>query len=126
MTHPRTSIDVTVVSEYLRQQSLPEEGRYAFAYHITITNQTTVAAKLLTRHWIIVDANQERQEIHGSGVVGEQPIIAAGDHYKYTSGVILETPIGTMEGSYQLLDDNGVAFDAPIRPFLLSAPNAVH
>jgi ApaG protein len=59
-------------------------------------------------------------------VVGEQPIIAAGDHYKYTSGVILETPIGTMEGSYQLLDDNGVAFDAPIQPFLLSAPNAVH
>ena len=75
MTHPRTSIDVTVVSEYLHQQSLPEEGRYAFAYHITITNQTTLAAKLLTRHWIIVDANQERQEIHGSGVVGEQPCL---------------------------------------------------
>ena len=114
MTYPRTSIDVTVVSEYLHQQSVPEQGRYAFAYHITITNQTTLAAKLLTRHWIIVDANQERQEIHGSGVVGEQPIIAAGDHYKYTSGVILATPIGTLVVYYQVLDDICASFDAPL------------
>jgi ApaG protein len=84
------------------------------------------AAQLLSRHWVIVDANQERKEVKGMGVIGEQPLIAAGESYSYSSGVVLDTPVGTMEGSYQLVDKNGDPFDAPIQPFLLSTPNAVH
>ena len=117
---------VSVVTEYMQQQSQPEQNRFAFAYHITIQNQGTESAKLLGRHWIIIDANQERKEVRGMGVIGEQPTIEAGASYQYTSGVVLKTPIGTMEGSYQLLDENGDPFNAPIEPFLLSTPNAVH
>jgi|TARA_B110000211_G_scaffold53031_1_gene58576 ApaG protein len=117
---------ITVITEYLTEQSQPEENRYAFAYHITIKNQSVRSAKILTRHWIIVDANQERKEVHGEGIVGKQPIILSGDKYEYTSAVVLDTPVGTMEGSYQLVDDGGVTFNAPIEPFLLSIPHAVH
>ena len=120
------SIVVTVVSEYLDRQSSPENNRFAFAYHITINNQGVSAATLLTRHWIITDANQERQEVRGSGVIGQTPTISPGRSYEYTSAVVLDTPIGTMEGSYQMIDEQGTPFDAPIAPFLLSAPNAVH
>ena len=122
-THP---IVVSVETEYLSNQSQPEDGRYAFAYHITIENCGAEAAQLLSRHWVIVDANQERKEVKGMGVIGEQPLIAAGESYSYSSGVVLDTPVGTMEGSYQLVDKNGDPFDAPIQPFLLSTPNAVH
>ena len=119
-------IIVSVETEYLSRQSQPEESRYAFAYHITIENCGSASAQLLSRHWIIVDANQERKEVKGMGVIGEQPLIAAGDSYQYSSGVVLDTPIGTMQGSYQLIDEQGDQFDAPIHPFLLSIPNAVH
>ena len=119
-------IVVSVETEYLSNQSQPEDGRYAFAYHITIENCGAGAAQLLSRHWVIVDANQERKEVKGMGVIGEQPLIAAGESYSYSSGVVLDTPVGTMEGSYQLVDKNGDPFDAPIQPFLLSTPNAVH
>jgi ApaG protein len=84
------------------------------------------AAQLLTRHWIIIDGNQEREEVHGSGVIGEQPLIKPGMSYEYTSGVILKTPIGTMQGSYSMIDNNGETLDVRIEPFLLSVPNAVH
>lgn len=117
---------VSVVTEYMQQQSQPEQNRFAFAYHITIQNQGTESAKLLGRHWVIIDANQERKEVRGMGVIGEQPTIEAGASYQYTSGVVLKTPIGTMEGTYQLLDENGDPFNTPIEPFLLSTPNAVH
>ncbi|MBT6799091.1 MAG: Co2+/Mg2+ efflux protein ApaG [Porticoccaceae bacterium] len=126
MTTSTQPMMITVITEYLTEQSQPEESRYAFAYHITIKNQSVRSAKILTRHWIIVDANQERKEVHGEGIVGKQPIILSGDKYEYTSAVVLDTPVGTMEGSYQLVDDGGVTFDAPIEPFLLSIPNAVH
>ena len=119
-------IKVTVETEYLLSQSQPEQDRFAFAYHITIQNLGPGAAQLLSRHWIIVDGNQERQEVRGDGVVGQQPLIPAGESYRYSSGVILDTPIGTMQGSYQLIDDKGEAFEAPIEPFLLSTPNSVH
>ena len=119
-------IVVSVETEYLSNQAQPEDGRYAFAYHITIENCGAEAAQLLSRHWVIVDANQERKEVKGMGVIGEQPLIAAGESYSYSSGVVLDTPVGTMEGSYQLVDKNGDPFDAPIQPFLLSTPNAVH
>ena len=89
-------------------------------------HQGTGPAQLLSRHWIIVDANQERQEVRGDGVIGEQPLIEAGESYQYTSGVMLDTPIGTMQGSYQLVDDQGEHFEAQIKPFLLSTPHAVH
>ena len=126
MTTSTQPIMITVITEYLTEQSQPEENRYAFAYHITIKNQNVRSAKILTRHWIIVDANQERKEVHGEGIVGKQPIILSGDKYEYTSAVVLDTPVGTMEGSYQLVDDGGVTFNAPIEPFLLSIPHAVH
>ncbi len=119
-------IVVSVETEYLSNQSQPEDGRFAFAYHITIENCGAETAQLLSRHWVIVDANQERKEVKGMGVIGEQPVIAAGETYSYSSGVVLDTPVGTMEGSYQLVDESGDAFDAPIQPFLLSTPNAVH
>ena len=126
MTTSTQPIMITVITEYLTEQSQPEENRYAFAYHITIKNQSVRSAKILTRHWIIVDANQERKEVHGEGIVGKQPIILSVDKYEYTSAVVLDTPVGTMEGSYQLVDDGGVTFNAPIEPFLLSIPHAVH
>jgi len=126
MTISKHPIMVTVITDYLDEESRPEEGRYAFAYHITIKNQSVRSAKLLTRHWIIIDSNQERREVHGEGVVGKQPIILSGDHYEYTSAVVLDTPVGTMEGSYQFVDDCGVAFNTPVKPFLLSTPNLVH
>lgn len=126
MTTSTQPIMITVITEYLTEQSQPEENRYAFAYHITIKNQSVRSAKILTRHWIIVDANQERKEVHGEGIIGKQPIILSGDKYEYTSAVVLDTPVGTMEGSYQLVDDGGVTFNAPIQPFLLSIPHAVH
>jgi ApaG protein len=126
MTTSTQPIMITVITEYLTEQSQPEENRYAFAYHITIKNQSVRSAKILTRHWIIVDANQERKEVHGEGIIGKQPIILSGDKYEYTSAVVLDTPVGTMEGSYQLVDDGGVPFNAPIEPFLLSIPHAVH
>ncbi|MEJ6744038.1 MAG: Co2+/Mg2+ efflux protein ApaG [Porticoccaceae bacterium] len=119
-------ITISVSTEYLDNQSKPEDGRYVFAYHITIENHANQAVQLLSRHWIIVDANQERKEVRGLGVIGEQPTLAPGGTYKYTSGVVLATPIGTMEGTYQLTYHEGESFDAAIEPFLLSIPHAVH
>jgi len=126
MTDLASTIVVTVTSEYLDLQSDPGKNRFAFAYHITISNKGSSAATLLTRHWIIIDSNQDRQEVHGSGVIGKTPTILAGGCYEYTSAVVLDTPIGTMEGSYQLINDQGTAFNAPIAPFLLATPNTVH
>jgi ApaG protein len=81
---------------------------------------------LLHRHWIIIDANEQRQEVKGAGVIGQQPLIAAHAKFKYSSGTVLNTPIGTMEGSYQMVDEFGTPLDVPIAPFLLSLPNQVH
>lgn len=126
MNTRRQPIQISVETEYLENQSQPDKHRYAFAYHITISNTGSRAAQLIARHWIITDGNQEQQEVHGMGVVGEQPLIHPGDSFQYTSGVVLETPIGTMEGSYQLVNDAKEAFEAPISPFLLSVPNVLH
>ena len=119
-------IAISVSTEYLDNQSKPEDCRYVFAYHISIENHASQAVQLISRHWIIVDANQERKEVRGLGVIGEQPTLAPGGIYKYTSGVVLATPIGSMEGTYQLTYDEGESFDAAIEPFLLSIPHAVH
>lgn len=120
------SIIVKVETEYLAEQSQPDSNQFAFAYHITICNHGTESAQLLSRHWYIVDGNNERQEVQGMGVVGEQPHIAPDECYYYTSGVVLETPVGTMEGSYQMTTPDGNQFDAPVPLFMLALPSALH
>lgn len=119
-------IDVAVETSYLEEQSLADENRYVFAYTITIRNQGSVAAKLLTRHWVITDGNGEVQEVQGSGVVGEQPHLQPGEKFRYTSGTVMDTPVGTMHGSYQMRADDGFEFDADIPVFRLSTPRTLH
>ena len=119
-------IKVEVVPEYLDYQSSEKDERFVFAYHITITNEGSETAKLLHRHWIITDANNSKREVRGEGVVGDQPVLKAGESYSYTSGVMLETPVGTMQGSYQMQTDDGLLFDAEIPVFLLSIPGTVN
>lgn len=115
-------IRVEVSTSYLDEQSSPSEQRYVFSYTITIRNEGQRAAKLLTRHWIITDANGQVKEVRGEGVVGEQPHLKPGQGFRYSSGAVLETPVGTMEGSYQMVDADGQRFDAPIAPFRLAIP----
>ena len=119
-------ISVAVDTRYLEDQSDPDEQRYVFAYTITIRNRGTVPAKLLGRHWVITDANGKVQEVRGEGVVGEQPHLLPGQGFRYTSGAVLETPVGSMQGSYRMLADNGVEFDAPIAAFTLAIPGKIH
>jgi len=119
-------IRVEVATQYVDGQSDPQAERFVFAYTITIRNRGTVAAKLLTRHWVITDANGKVQEVRGEGVVGEQPHLAPGQGFRYTSGTVLETPVGSMQGSYQMLGDDGRRFEAPIAPFRLAVPGSLH
>ncbi|HEX4854459.1 Co2+/Mg2+ efflux protein ApaG [Arenimonas sp.] len=126
MESPQHAIEVIVATRFLEDQSIPEDNRYVFAYTIRIVNLGEVPARLLSRHWIITDANGKVQEVRGEGVVGEQPWLRPGEHFEYTSGAVLETPLGTMHGSYQMLADDGTAFDARIDPFTLSIPRTLH
>ena len=119
-------IQIDVRTAYLPGQSEPGQNRYVFAYTITITNSGSMPARLVTRHWIITDANEQKREVHGEGVVGEQPYLPPGTSFQYTSGTILETPVGTMSGSYQMIADDGTAFDAEIPSFTLSIPRTLH
>ena len=119
-------IRVSVKTNYIAAQSQPAEQRYVYAYTITIANQGEEPAQLISRHWHITDANEKVQEVRGLGVVGEQPVIAPGASYTYTSGVILETETGIMQGSYQMRSDSGQEFDAPIPAFALVPPHAMH
>ena len=119
-------IKVEVQTQYIAEQSDSEEGRYVFSYTITIRNHGSVPAKLLTRHWVITNANGKTQEVRGEGVVGEQPHLKPGEGFCYTSGAVLETPVGSMQGSYQMLADDGTRFDAEIPPFTLSTPHTIH
>ncbi len=120
------NIKVKVDTAYVESQSNAERNRYVFAYTITIQNQGAIPAKLLTRHWIITDSNGKIQEVRGEGVIGEQPHLRPGEGFQYTSGTMLETPVGTMHGSYQMLADDGTEFDAEIEPFTLSIPRVLH
>lgn len=119
-------IDVAAAPRFLEEQSKPAQGRYAFAYTITLHNAGDVPAKLLTRHWVITDANGKVEEVRGPGVVGEHPHLQPGERFEYTSGAILDTPVGTMQGSYQMVSDDGTRFDALIAPFTLARPHALH
>ena len=120
------SIRIEVVTTYLADQSEPSEQRYVFSYTITIRNDGGLPAKLLTRHWLITDANGKTQEVRGEGVVGEQPHLKPGQGFRYSSYAVLETPVGAMQGSYQMLGDDGAKFDAPIAPFRLAMPALLH
>jgi ApaG protein len=121
--HP---ISIEVETAYLDQQSDPAEGRYAFSYTITIRNEGPTAARLVSRHWIITDADGGVQEVRGEGVVGEQPLIHPGEGFRYSSGAILPTPVGSMRGAYQLVDEDGHRFEAPIAAFTLARPGTLH
>ena len=117
---------VEVQANYVLEQSEPDEQRYVFAYTVTIENHGGIPAKLLTRHWYITDADGNVQEVEGDGVVGEQPHLKPGDGFRYTSGTVLKTPVGSMHGSYHMLADDGTEFDTPIAPFSLSIPHSLH
>ncbi len=119
-------IDVQVRPAYLAEQSDPNNNHYVFSYTVTIKNTGKVAAKLLTRHWIITDGDGNTQEVKGDGVIGEQPHLKPGEGFQYTSGTFMNTPYGTMHGSYQMVTDAGEHFDAEIPVFSLSVPNTLH
>ncbi len=120
------NIQIQVETAYIQEQSIPEENRYVFAYTITIKNEGGISARLMNRHWIITDANNKVQEVRGEGVVGEQPNLTPGDIFQYTSAAMIETPVGCMQGSYQMITENGVEFDAEIPAFNLSTPHILH
>lgn len=122
----RYEFSVSPKVTFLADQSDPDKNHYVFAYTITVTNTGSVAAQLVSRHWIITDAEHRVQEVKGQGVVGKQPVLKPGESFEYTSGTSIPTPVGTMRGSYQMLAEDGLAFDVPIAPFTLSIPRTLH
>lgn len=119
-------VQVTAVAEYVADQSRPQDEHFVFAYHITVLNTGEVRAQLLARHWVITDGNGKMQEVHGQGVVGEQPVLGPGDSFDYTSFCDLDSPVGTMHGSYRMVRAGGETFEAHIAPFTLAVPNALN
>ncbi len=119
-------VEVSVLTEYLENQSLPSEGKYFFSYTVTIKNVGKIPAKLISRHWVITDANERIEEVRGLGVVGEQPRLKTNESFEYTSGTIINTPVGTMYGTYQMVADNGYEFDAKIPMFSLNIPKVLN
>ena len=117
---------VSAVPHYMESQSSPDDDRYVFAYTVTIRNTGDVAGQLLSRHWIITDAEGHVEEVRGEGVVGEQPVLQPGQSFEYTSGCPLATPVGSMKGSYQCVAADGTPFEAPIPEFILSMPRTLH
>ena len=126
MSDTNYAISVDVQPAYIAEQSDPNNNQYVFSYTVTIKNTGNIPAKLITRHWIITDGDGETQEVKGEGVVGEKPYLKPGEDFCYTSGTMMKTPIGTMHGSYQLIADDGVSFDAEIPSFSLNVPNMLH
>jgi ApaG protein len=126
MSDRKYDIRVAVKTVYLPEQSDPARSTYVFAYTITITNTGNVAAQLISRHWIITDADSQVQEVKGLGVVGQQPLLQPGESFEYTSGTSLATAVGTMRGTYQMVAGDGRTFDAEIPQFTLSMPRVLH
>ena len=120
-----SGVRVTVESTYLEEHSAPDENRYAFAYFVTISNESAPRVQLRRRHWIITDGNGKVEEVEGPGVVGEQPVLAPGDTHRYTSGAVIATPVGTMEGTYEMHDAEGGVFKADIPRFSLRMPGVI-
>jgi len=119
-------IRVRVTTDYRPEQSDPAADRFVFSYTISIVNAGSIAAQLISRHWIITDADGRTQEVRGLGVVGQQPLLKPGEQFEYSSGCALNTPVGTMKGSYQMVAEDGTKFDAPIDEFVLSMPRTLH
>ena len=117
-------IEVTVRSTFRPERSEP--GRFLFSYSVRVANRGEVPAQLVSRHWIIVDANGEREEVVGDGVVGQQPHLEPGEHFEYTSFCVLKTPHGSMRGTYRMVRDDGTPFDADVAPFPLVVPQMVN
>lgn len=117
---------VKVEATFIPDQSDITHNRYAFSYHVTITNTGNIAAQLISRHWVIVEADGQQQEVRGLGVVGDQPLLAPKQSYEYTSGTVINTPMGKMHGSYQMVAEDGTRFEATIPVFLLNMPRVLH
>ncbi|MHB1176254.1 MAG: Co2+/Mg2+ efflux protein ApaG [Sulfuriferula sp.] len=122
----KNHVTVSVDTAFIPDQSNPHQDRYVFAYTVTITNTGTMPAQLVSRHWVITDAENKVQEVRGMGVVGEQPLLKPGERFEYTSGTAINTPVGTMQGSYQMVAENGEHFDAEIPVFTLAMPRVLH
>jgi ApaG protein len=123
---PTYQFSVSVRPQFVPEHSRPDEDKFLFAYTVTIRNTGDVAAQLISRHWIITDANNKVEEVQGLGVVGEQPTLKPGEAFEYTSGCPIATPVGSMRGSYQCVAEDGTQFEAPIPEFLLSMPRTLH
>ncbi len=126
MSDTRYQVDVSVTTRFLPEQSQPEQNRFAFSYNVSIHNSGDLAAKLLSRHWLITNGDGHVQEVRGSGVIGQQPLIEPGATHSYSSGTVMSTRVGTMQGSYQMLAADGKKFDAIIAPFRLAVPGSLH
>ncbi len=124
--HSDYALEISVATQFLDEQSDPDSERYVFAYTIRIRNLGRLPAQLLDRHWVITDGNGKVEEVRGEGVVGEQPRLEPGEAFTYTSGAVLETAVGSMQGSYHMSGDDGTEFDAPIPPFTLAVPRTLH
>jgi len=124
--HSDYALEISVATQFLDEQSDPDGERYVFAYTIRIRNLGRLPAQLLDRHWVITDGNGKVEEVRGEGVVGEQPRLEPGEAFTYTSGAVLETAVGTMQGSYHMSGDDGTEFDAPIPAFTLAVPRTLH
>ena len=123
---PKYEFSVSVRPQFVPEHSKPDEDQFLFAYTVTIRNTGEVAAQLISRHWIITDANNKVEEVQGLGVVGEQPLLQPGEAFEYTSGCPIATPVGSMRGSYQCVAEDGTRFEAPIPEFMLSMPRTLH
>ncbi|MCU9949541.1 Co2+/Mg2+ efflux protein ApaG [Pseudomonas solani] len=126
MPDSRYLVAVSVTTRFLPEQSQPEQNRFAFSYTVTIRNDGELPAKLVSRHWVITDGDGHVQEVRGAGVVGQQPLIEPGASHVYSSGTVMATRVGTMQGSYQMVAEDGKRFDAEIAPFRLAVPGALH
>lgn len=122
----KNKVIVEAIPQYIESQSIPDKDRYVFAYTIVITNVGTTPATLLERHWLITDSNGKVQEVKGNGVIGEQPNLKPGESFRYTSGAMIATPVGIMQGKYLMISDKGDNFKAPIPQFTLSIPRTLH
>jgi ApaG protein len=126
VSDPRYQVDVSVTTRFLPEQSQPEQNRFAFSYSVTIHNTGSLAAKLLSRHWVITNGDGQVQEVRGAGVIGQQPLIEPGESHSYSSGTVMNSRVGTMQGSYQMLAADGKKFEALIAPFRLAVPGSLH
>jgi len=122
----KPNVIVKVTPQYVAEQSDPEKNQYIFAYRVNIENKTKHAIQVISRHWVITDGAGKVEEVRGLGVVGQQPLIPPGQGFEYTSGCPLTTPVGTMEGTYYCVDEQGIPFDLPIERFVLSMPRTLH